>query len=119
VAIDLASYDHELLTRTQFGERDYVDVPYDLIPDRLADRTVDAAVWHRASRSTAIHAERWRLHPVATEEARALQQAMTRGAVVARADDAAMRALLTAAIDAQVIAAAQDEARAGRSTPKW
>lgn len=119
VAIDLASYDHELLTRTQFGERDYVDVPYDLIPDRLADRSVDAAVWHRASRSTMVNADRWRLQSVASAETEALHQGMTRAAVVARAEDAPMRALLAATIDPRAIAAAQADARAGRFTPNW
>ena len=122
IAIDLGSYDHEILTRSQFGDRvdvEYVDVPYDLIPDRLADRMVDAAVWHRASRSTLVNAARWRLHPVATAETRALQGAMTRGVVLARADDVPVQAVLAATIDPEIIAAAQADARAGRFTPNW
>ena len=122
IAIDLGSYDHEILTRSQFGDRadiEYVDVPYDIIPDRLADRSVDAAVWHRASRSTLVNAARWRLHLVATPETKALQQAMTRGVVLARADDELVHAVLEATIDPEIIAAAQADARAGRFSPNW
>jgi hypothetical protein len=122
IAIDLGSYDHDVLTRTQFAGREdveYVDVPYDLIPDRLADRTVDAAVWHRASRSTVVNAEHWRLHPVVTLETKVLQGAMTQAVILARADDEPICAVLEATIDSEIIAAAQADARAGRFTPNW
>jgi hypothetical protein len=119
IAIDLGSYDHEILTRSQFGEREYVDVPYDLIPDRLADGSVDAAIWHRASRSTLVHAERWRLHPVVTPATKALQQDMTRGVILARAADAPIRAVLEATIDPDIIATAQSDVRNGRFTLDW
>lgn len=113
VAIDLTSHDHEALTRTQFGSRSFVDVPYPTIPDRLADGAIDAAVWHRTSRSTLTSAAGWRLHPVATLATQAALQAMSRGVVVTRAGDSGMQAVLETIIDPTLIELAQAEARDG------
>ncbi len=114
VAIDLASHDHETLTRTQFGEREFVDVPYLLITDRLADGTVDAAVWHRTSRSTLSSAPGWRLHPVATPATQEVLKRMSRGVVVSRDDDAPLKAVIEASVAPDLVLSAQSEIREGR-----
>lgn len=117
VAIDLSSYDHETLTRTQFGNRSFVDVPYPLIPDRLADGTVDAAVWHHTSRSALGAMVRWRLHPVELPVTQDVVQWMARGVIVARAGDGEVRAVLATAVDPATISVVQGEVRAGRHLP--
>lgn len=49
VGIDEASYDHDLLTRAQFADRDPVYVPcfFYRVPEAVLRGTVDVAVWHQ------------------------------------------------------------------------
>lgn len=117
VAIDLSSHDHETLTRTQFGNRPIVDVPYSLIPDRVADGSVDAAVWHRTSRSALGGAAHLRFHPVDHPTTQDALRRMARGVIVARADDRETLAVLAAVVDPAAVGVVQSEVRGGRYVP--
>ena len=83
VGIDESSYDHSVLSRSEFGEGQFVDIRYSEIPQALYEGRIDIAVWHRTALSVPLEAIGLKTRPLSSPAAIEASARMTAAAVLA------------------------------------
>lgn len=98
VPADLDSYDHQLLSRTEFAQCQLVHVPYQLIPERIASREFHSAIWHVTSGTPLAVARGLSIHPLKYPD-RLVQETLSVATIAWRESDVAVDNLLKDVLD--------------------
>ena len=119
VGIDETSWDHAEITHLEFGSSpaEFVQTPYHLIPDLLAEDKIEAAVWHRTTRRVEAMSSALRFLPLQSDTAQRLSDNISRLALVGLKSDEAMGSLFEQIVDPHRIVEIQNEVIEGKKTP--
>lgn len=117
VAIDRRSSDHTALTRGEFPDASFVDVPYMFIPEAVAEGRVDAAVWHRTTSSPLVTAAGLSLHELSRggDDNDSLSEAV----IAWRTNDVGVGRLITTTLSPEQIRNVQGEVMRGVRVPQF
>lgn len=118
VPIDRRSYDHTLLTETEFPDAEYIETPYLSIPELVVRGAVDAAVWHQTSSSPLLLATGLALHPL-RHPSPPNQDGLSRAAIYWRKADRAVATLVDEVLSPDVLQVIQREVIAGARIPQY
>jgi hypothetical protein len=91
VPIDRNSPDHAALTTSEFPDATFVDTPYLLIPELVADGRLDAAIWHQTTSSPLLTASGLAIHETTRVKP---DSEFGRAAIIWREDDRAVARLI-------------------------
>ena len=119
VGIDETSWDHTEITQLVFGSRhlEFVQTPYHLIPDLLAEEKIEAAIWHRTTRRVEAMSSALQLLPLQSDTAQRLSDDVSRLAIVGLKSDEALRSLFEQIVDPHRIVQIQNEVIEGKKIP--
>lgn len=118
VAADPASADHYAMTLQEFPGVQIVEKSYMFIPAAVANREVDAAVWHRTTPSPLMIATGLSAHPLRRPPL-SDQEEVNRAALVWRRDDSGAGQVLRELFSADEIETVQREVLQGRRVPRF
>ncbi len=116
--IDRRSYDHTLLTETEFPEAEHVESPYLSIPELIVTGAVDSAVWHQTSSSPLLLATGLSLHPL-RHPSPPDPDGLSRAAFYWRKADRTVATLMDEVLAPDVLQRIQREVIAGERTPQY
>ncbi len=86
VGIDESSEDHSALSRAEFADVDWVNVPYGQLPWLIARGTIDAAIWHTTALLPVGIMDQLVVAALDQQPTRHLAQAMNAAVLVVRRD---------------------------------
>jgi hypothetical protein len=121
VAIDRASFDHSRLTGAEFPDRELIDASTPQIPELVARRDVDAAVWHDSNSSALSVATGLSVHPLSRPSPSAEVRA-SRAAVITTAGTdgvSTVSAILEELVDADALERIQREVVERKRMPSF
>jgi hypothetical protein len=118
IPVDRKSFDHTALTEAEFPDAKLVHRSYLLIPELVARGEFGAAVWHQTSSSPLLTASGLAIHPL-HKPSPAGDTGLSRAALVWRAGDEGVAAVLGEAFGTSQIEEIQREVMAGARIPEF
>lgn len=118
VPVDRSSGDHLRLSRAEFPDAELVDTPYPFVPDAVLRGTFPAAVWHCTASSPLLVGSGLRMHPLVHPSAAGEEQ-IDRAALVWRAEDPVVGAVIAAVFTPSELGAIQHDVLQGTRTPRF